>query len=104
MTEIINIEKCDLKNFYYKHISKNKPCYIEGKKSPFSEKTEFVLGKSKLIDQGILELKKLIDLGNIKDIAQSFMKKELTGFINIIGTPKFSNSLSFDDMWMELVK
>lgn len=63
-----------------------------------------MLTKSKLIDQGILELKKLIDLGNIKDIAPSFMKKELTGFINILGSPNFSKTLTLDDMYMELVK
>ena len=61
------------------------------------------MSKSKLIDEGILELKKLINLGNINDIAPSFIKKELTGFVDMLGTPKFMNSLSLEDVWMELV-
>jgi hypothetical protein len=37
------------------------------------------------------------------NIAPIFIKKELMGLINILGTPKFSNSLTLDNMWMELV-
>jgi len=99
----IPIEKCNVESFYSNHVTINRPCFIQNKNSPFYEKTNFVLNKSKVLDEGFLELKKLIDLGNVEEKKLISFKKELIGVMNMLGTPKISNALNFENMHMEFV-
>lgn len=97
------VEKCDKEHFFVQHISYNKPCILENSNSAFYQKTNFVLNKSKLLDEGLLELKKSIDQGNVQKISPIFMKKELLGVMNMLGTPKFASMLLMENMHMEFV-
>ncbi len=97
------IEKCNLDSFYISYITNHKPCIVENQKSSFFEKTNFVLNKSKILDEGLLELKKLIDKGNLKNYNPFYIKKDLLGVINMLGNPKFSDSLKLEDMDIEFV-
>jgi len=92
-----------VESFYANHVAINKPCIIENKNSPFFEKTNFVLNKSKILDEGFLELKKLIDLGNIENKNPFYITKELIGVMNLLGTPKFSSSLTLEHMQIDFV-
>ena len=63
-----------------------------------------MLNKSKLLDDGRDEVKRLIDMSKSENKNPIFIKKDLLGVMNMLGTPKFVNFLEFDDMFLQYVK
>jgi len=92
------LEECNLKDFYFEHVTNHKPCIIQNKSS--SELAIYFEKVQDILKENLISFRDGTSNDKNEQIQKNFIEKNLKGLFNKIGVMEFAKILNFSQLFL----